>query len=168
MIPYFKGNLLNDVACSQENDRSNVQDFKLKQFLKQVLIKTHQNAFDKRLIKSVELTIEEQQQLQEVFNSKDFKIQSAQKKKYVQDHNKSKNVEIEIKDQYLDHEKIRYQDEVFSQNLSHPYQKKQKKRSNSVLSQNDIQGPEKEPLSTYNKNAFDNKNQIQPKYLQNI
>ncbi|CDW86101.1 UNKNOWN [Stylonychia lemnae] len=70
------------------------------EFLRQALIQTRQNAFDRRLMKSIELTIEEQQQLQEVFNSKDLTIIRKKKKKDLRDRSNSRNLKQQFQDQF--------------------------------------------------------------------
>ncbi|CDW78786.1 UNKNOWN [Stylonychia lemnae] len=168
MIPYFKGNLLNEVASSQENKNSKAQDIKLAEFLKQALMQTHQNAFDKRLIKSIELTKEEQYQLQEVFNTKSIDIQRSKNQRNIRKKNISQSIEIEIRNQYKNQEFNIDPDEVESGIISHREQTQGNQKGNTAVHQIDISIPDFSPISISNKSAIDQKNLVQPKYLQNI
>ncbi|CDW86712.1 UNKNOWN [Stylonychia lemnae] len=168
MIPYFKGNLLNEVVSSQDNSRKNVKDDKLADFLKQALMSTRQNVFDKRLIKSIELTKQEQQQLQEVFNSNAIDIKRTKKSKKIRRKNNSQSEQKEIRNQYKDSENNIDQDEFDSEYKSHRGQKKIIQKDSCATEQHDICIPNIKPLSNSDKRAFDLRIQSQPKYLQNI
>ncbi|CDW87510.1 UNKNOWN [Stylonychia lemnae] len=168
MIPYFKGNLLNEVASNQENKNSKAQYSKLAEFLKQALISTNENVFDKRLIKSIELTKEEQQQLQEVFNSNSQVSKRTQKSQNIRGSNNSLSDEKQIRNQYKDSENYIDQDEFESDYQSHHGQKQKNQKTSSASEQHEIYIPDIQPLSNLSKSAFDLKIQGQPKYLQNI
>ncbi|CDW89063.1 UNKNOWN [Stylonychia lemnae] len=63
MIKYFKGNLLNEAPdLNNKFTQDNVMIY-----LKQILSKEKQNSFDKRLMKSIEISQQENNQFQEVF-----------------------------------------------------------------------------------------------------
>ncbi|CDW78736.1 UNKNOWN [Stylonychia lemnae] len=66
MVQYFKGNLLNEAV----EKKSTLSADKLLLFLRKTLLKSNQNTFDKRLLKSIELTQEENLQFQDIFKSK--------------------------------------------------------------------------------------------------
>eukprot|EP00347_Sterkiella_histriomuscorum_P008262 403345754 len=94
MIPFFKGNLLNEAI--KDKQKPNVDQMRI--YLQQALNKKNQTNFDKRLIKQIELQREEDIQFEEILNYHKLYPAKLQKGKKMYKIRPNKNKKITLMD----------------------------------------------------------------------